>query len=334
MIVLDHAIPTQPQRLRDGREVRLRRGAPEDAEARHVLQRAIVEAGQGVVLLPEEVPERPRPWDAADEDLRLFALAGERIVGEASVRRVPVRALRHNASFDMGVHPDFQGAGLGRLLAERAMAWADDNGILRIDLQVMAANARARALYASLGFVQVRWKEGFLRWPDGRVESDLTMERLATPAPERLPAGPEHAGFLRRLGLSARPELALLPPPLAEMQLDAQAASYARAWPEARSWILTDRGEPVGRLMVVDEVDHVHAIDIIIAPERRGQGLGGAAFRALQRECAARGMPLSLSVTVHNPARRLYQRLGFQELSSDGVHVRMRWSPTDDVISE
>lgn len=334
MLVLDHALPQAPQVLRDGREVLLRRATPADAAGLHRLQREIVEAGEGVVLSPDELPERPRPWSGEPDDLTLLALSGERVVGEASVRRIHRRALRHNAVFTLGVAPDHQGVGLGRVLSERCLCWADDNELLRVDLQVLASNTRAQALYRSLGFVDVRRQEGFLRWPDGRVEADLTMERRSPPPPERLPEGPEHAAFLEALLLSARPELAQLPPPLARMQLSAQARHYAQAWPDAESWILMHEGEPVGRLITSPDGAHLRAIDLAITPERRGQGLGGAALRAMQRACAARSQELSLSVMLHNPARRLYERLGFQEVRTEGLHVEMRWSPPPPVISD
>ena len=37
--------------------------------------------------------------------------------------------------------------------------------------------------------------------------------------------------------------------------------------------------------------------------------------------------PVTIHVEVFNPARRLYERLGFQHVDSSGAYHLMRWSP-------
>jgi ribosomal protein S18 acetylase RimI-like enzyme len=56
----------------------------------------------------------------------------------------------------------------------------------------------------------------------------------------------------------------------------------------------------------------------------RGAGIGALLLQELARLAAAEGFAqLSLSVDTDNPARRLYERLGYRELSADGDGVRM-----------
>ena len=56
----------------------------------------------------------------------------------------------------------------------------------------------------------------------------------------------------------------------------------------------------------------------------RGSGLGTRLMNALADEARAAGAGrLSLSVDTGNPARRLYERLGYRELSTDDGGVRM-----------
>jgi ribosomal protein S18 acetylase RimI-like enzyme len=55
-------------------------------------------------------------------------------------------------------------------------------------------------------------------------------------------------------------------------------------------------------------------VSIGVKPEARGQGVGEKLMRALIGEAARRGLGLCLSVRTENPARRLYERLGFREI--------------------
>ncbi len=64
---------------------------------------------------------------------------------------------------------------------------------------------------------------------------------------------------------------------------------------------------------------------VALVPEARGSGLGTRLLRALQAEAAEKGLPLRLKVVLTNPARRLYQRLGFVGLGDDGVYEQMEW---------
>ncbi|MCB9760337.1 MAG: GNAT family N-acetyltransferase [Alphaproteobacteria bacterium] len=330
---LDHSLPARPVSLRDGRAVTLRRIQEEDAEGYWRLQHEIVAAGRGVVLLPEELPEQPEPgkllfWRTHPDSLCVVALAEGRVVGEASVKRYTPTMLAHSAVFAMGVVPDWQGCGLGRLIAETAVRWADDNGLARLELAVLADNDRAQALYRSLGF-QVAWRRrGFLRWPDGREVDDLWMEREAARAPAQRPVTPEDAPFLTRLFASTLdPTLAALGGPIVALQELARERHYAQAWPDAERVVLEVDGTPVGSWWTRRAPGGWWAIDIALTPEVRGRGLGAAVLRAFQREAAAVGEPVGLHVARQNPAARLYARLGFEVVGEDGTHFELRWTP-------
>lgn len=70
--------------------------------------------------------------------------------------------------------------------------------------------------------------------------------------------------------------------------------------------------------------DEVPELAVAVLPGWRGRGIGTALVRELVARCASVGAPaLSLSVQRANPARRLYERLGFRELRGDGAEVVM-----------
>jgi ribosomal protein S18 acetylase RimI-like enzyme len=52
-------------------------------------------------------------------------------------------------------------------------------------------------------------------------------------------------------------------------------------------------------------------MSIGVSGHARGQGVGEALIRALLTKASSRGLRLSLNVRQTNPARRLYERLGF-----------------------
>ena len=92
--------------------------------------------------------------------------------------------------------------------------------------------------------------------------------------------------------------------------------------------VLVD-GQPVGVLTVKDRGPERHLTWVAVLPALQGQGLGTALVRLAQQEAAAAGRPLSLHVQPANPARRLYERLGFEldGLILGGRRARMLWKP-------
>ena len=60
-----------------------------------------------------------------------------------------------------------------------------------------------------------------------------------------------------------------------------------------------------------------------VKPNARGQGVGEKLMRALIGEAARRGLGLDLSVRSENPARRLYERLGFHDIPGSAVTNRV-----------
>jgi ribosomal protein S18 acetylase RimI-like enzyme len=69
---------------------------------------------------------------------------------------------------------------------------------------------------------------------------------------------------------------------------------------------------------------------IEIDPKFQGRGAGSAIVQDLLRQCAERRVPAGLHVCSHNPAHRLYQRLGFQDQGHAGPSIAMQWDPPGD----
>jgi ribosomal protein S18 acetylase RimI-like enzyme len=140
--------------------------------------------------------------------------------------------------------------------------------------------------------------------------------------------------FLVALYGSVRePELAHLPwddamrTAFVEQQFAAQDAHYRTNYPGATLDVVEVDGEAAGRLYVHRGPSDIRIMDIAMAPMWRGQGIGTGLLRDLMAEAEESGRKLSIHVEQNNPARTLYERLGFQPAGEHGVYVLMERQP-------
>jgi GNAT superfamily N-acetyltransferase len=105
---------------------------------------------------------------------------------------------------------------------------------------------------------------------------------------------------------------------LLHMQFEAQRDHYARHYPEARSWLLVEDGEAVGRLVETEETDSLLLIDLAVAPAARRRGLATWMIGVLAEKARAGGVPLRCHVDPINDAVQMYARLGFTVTGDEG----------------
>jgi ribosomal protein S18 acetylase RimI-like enzyme len=85
------------------------------------------------------------------------------------------------------------------------------------------------------------------------------------------------------------------------------------------------QGVPVGRLYVDRCEKAIRIMDIALLPEHRRAGIGTKLLRELQDEARTAGKTLTIHVEKFNPALRLYQRLGFQQIEDKGIYLFLEW---------
>lgn len=121
------------------------------------------------------------------------------------------------------------------------------------------------------------------------------------------------------------------------MQFDAQWRHYTQHHPRSQCQLIVadPGGDCLGRLWVDRDAHRLHVLDLALLPAARGQGIGTALLRGLMAEARQRGVALTISVEIHNPARRLYARLGFQPQGEpQGVHQRMAWQAASQHLAD
>jgi GNAT superfamily N-acetyltransferase len=145
----------------------------------------------------------------------------------------------------------------------------------------------------------------------------------------RAPTTDDRALFFRVFASTRAEELAMMPlaPPQKEallaMQFEARERDYTARHRASERFVVERRGEPVGTLWL-DRTDHeIRVLDVALLPEHRNQGLGTELLSSLVREARDRRLPLRLSVLAHGPARRLYERLGFEAVGEASLYISM-----------
>lgn len=107
-------------------------------------------------------------------------------------------------------------------------------------------------------------------------------------------------------------------------QAELQRQHYERHYPTADFLIIQQVGRPIGRLCVHREPSEVRIVDIALLPAWHGQGIGSRLLHDILAQADALGQSCSLSVEHGSPALRLYQRLGFQPGTDNGLYLQMQ----------
>ena len=149
-------------RLKDGRVCRLRNGTEKDGQAVH--DNFNLTHGQTDWLLsaPEEnsyTAEQEalflREKAESPNEIEIVAEVGGEIVGTAGIEAVGAKEkVRHRAVLGISVDRAYWGLGIGKALTGACIECAAKAGYAQLELDVVAANERAVALYRSFGFVE------------------------------------------------------------------------------------------------------------------------------------------------------------------------------------
>ena len=106
-------------------------------------------------LTEEKEREYLRSRLESPDELMLLAEVDGRVVGTAGVDRISRNEkMRHRANFGISIEQAFWGLGIGREMLRVCIECAKAAGYAQLELEAVADNERAIALYQSEGFIE------------------------------------------------------------------------------------------------------------------------------------------------------------------------------------
>jgi ribosomal protein S18 acetylase RimI-like enzyme len=103
-----------------------------------------------------------------------------------------------------------------------------------------------------------------------------------------------------------------------------QRASFAAQWKQEEVRIISVDGKDAGWLQIADLPTEIRLQKFFVSPQFQRHGIGTEVLSNLLVTWRSTGKKIVLRVLKNNPARRLYERLGFSVAAEAGVILRMR----------
>ena len=139
-------------------------------------QLMLLEPGERLTTAAEQ-REQIRRLLLRDNQVILVAEADDRLVGYLGAYGGEYMRYRNTARVVVGVLQEFAGKGIGTRLLKELLVWAQSRGIHRLELTVMAHNAKALGLYKKMGFeIEGTRKDSLL--VNGRYVDEYSMAKL------------------------------------------------------------------------------------------------------------------------------------------------------------
>lgn len=159
------------------------------------VERHRAESGRGgdhhfMPFAPDD-PQGPKGLDRAALQLRLDEIGWQRwwvaidageVVGHVNLKGDGLKTGLHRCELGIGLERAYRGQGYGRGLMTKAIEYASSAKTLSwIDLRVFSHNAAGRALYQSLGFVEIGTIVDRFRIEGGAIDDVVMTLDVARP---------------------------------------------------------------------------------------------------------------------------------------------------------
>ncbi|KXH86745.1 GNAT family N-acetyltransferase [Sporosarcina sp. HYO08] len=164
----------------------IRTAKREDASRILRIQEEVVAEGDFLTTVSEEfnkTVEQQGDWIEKilqnDKETLLVAEIQNEIVGWIVFLSPGRSRLSHTGSLGMMVRKDFRNRGIGKLLLQRILEWAELNPCIeKVSLGVFSTNKRAIALYKGMGFIEEGRKIKEFKINDNEYIDDILMYKF------------------------------------------------------------------------------------------------------------------------------------------------------------
>lgn len=124
----------------------------------------------------EKVAQRLEATTSGQSQMMLCAFVDRKLIGFAIVGQLGSRRkVQHRATFGISILKDYWGLGIGTALMEHCIHYAKQTGFLQLELDVVAENQSAIALYSRHGFVEFGRNPLGFRRKDGSWQEVILM---------------------------------------------------------------------------------------------------------------------------------------------------------------
>ena len=111
------------------------------------------------------------------------------------------------------------------------------------------------------------------------------------------------------------------------LDLSVQETNFQQQWDPPQVRIIVLDGADVGWLQTITQEDELFVAQIFVDRPFQRRGVGTEVMKRPIAEATQSSQPVCLSVVKINPARRLYERLGFQIVDEDARKFYMKRDP-------
>ena len=113
----------------------------------------------------------------SENSIVLIALANDQIIARAELDGYYAARIRHRAKFSISVRKDYWNQGIGTEMIKRITEQAKKMKISIIELEVIADNARAIALYHKTGFTDIGIYQKYF-YVNGMYKDAVVMQKV------------------------------------------------------------------------------------------------------------------------------------------------------------
>ena len=174
--------------LKDGRTCILRPNGPEYAEEMIAYMEKTAGETEFLLRYPDEVSytvekERELLENILEDPyhIMMVAVVDGKPAGNGSVSGIGTkRKIRHRCSLAIALYEEYWGLGIGSAMIDYLSELAAGIGWTQLDLEVVAENERAQALYKKCGFVESGRRHNALLFDDGTYYDEILMYRDLT----------------------------------------------------------------------------------------------------------------------------------------------------------